>query len=176
MRADEENYIKRVFPLLEKIKDNSLRDKVSKVWVRLWRESGYFTLEEAPKPGVKDTLIKHTNAVSRAAFALAIELQQEYELTVNIDILLAGALLHDVDMLVLYQKKESNVEKSDLGKKIPHGTYGGHIALEEELPTEVVNLIVTHSLASTWEPVNIEGIILHHADLAIYQAVSKNSA
>jgi putative nucleotidyltransferase with HDIG domain len=173
MTVEEEKYIKYVFPFVEKIRDDGLKDGVIKVWLRLWRESGYSTLEEAPMRGpVQDTLVKHTNAVTNAALALANQFQEEYGFPVNLDILLAGALLHDVDKLVIFKKKAGNIEFSDMGKKLPHGSYGGHVALELGLPMEVAHLIFTHSLACTWDPVTIEGIFLHHADFAKIDAVN----
>ncbi len=164
--------IEHLFPLLKEIEDDSIRDKVIEVWLRVWKESGYPTLEEVPQRGpAQDTLVKHTNAVANGAFALARQFQQEYGLPVNLDILLAGALLHDVDKLLIFEKKGSNVEYSEFGKKIPHGSYGGYIALEVGLPIEVVSLVITHASTCTWEPVSVEGILLHHADFAKIHAV-----
>ncbi len=172
MATKTEKYIKQVFPLIEKIKDDSIRDKVVKVWARVWKESGYATLEEAPMVGpAEDTLVKHTNAVTNSSSALASQFQEEYGYPVNLDTMLAGALLHDVDKLVIYERKDGKVGYSPLGKKIPHGSYGGHVALEEGLPMEIVSLIITHAGVCTWDPVSVEGVFLYHADFAKIDAV-----
>ncbi|MFC1847640.1 HD domain-containing protein [Chloroflexota bacterium] len=168
----EEEYILKVFPLVKQIQDDGIRNKVIKAWLIMWKESGYRTLEEAPMRGpAQDTLVKHTNAVTNGAFTLATQFQQEYGLPVNLDVLLAGAILHDIDKLVIYERKGNTVDYSALGKMYPHGSYGGHVALDVGLPMEVVSLIITHSQPCTWEPASVEGNLIHHADYAKIDSV-----
>ncbi len=172
MTDEEKIEIKKLFPFIGHIKDDGIREKVIEVWVRVWKQSGYLTIEEALMTGPpEDTLAKHINAVTNAAFTLASQYQQEYGLPVDLDILLAGALLHDVDKMIIYKKKGNTVEVSDIGKRIPHGSYGGYVALEVGLPLEVVHMIITHSSACTWKPTSIEDIFLHYADFAKIRAV-----
>lgn len=170
---EERRYVEKTFPLLAEIKDGGMREKVARVWVRVWKQSGYRDLEEAPNrhSGEGDSLVTHTNVVTRSAWAAAQEMAKGYGLAIKEDVLLAASLLHDVDKLVLYERKDGHVQHSQLGQQIPHGAYGGWIALEEGLPLEVVNVIITHSRDSNWQDTSVEGVLVHNFDHAIFEAV-----
>jgi len=169
----ERDSIEKAFPLLQKIADERIRQGVTDVWATLWRESGYRSLDEAPNQDGcdEDTLVRHTNAVTSAALAVAEQLAEEYGIQVNRDILLAASILHDVDKLVLYEKRDGCVQLSAMGKVIPHGSYGGHAALDAGLPLDIANTIITHSRDCGWQPATIEGIIINYCDLAKFFAV-----
>ena len=122
---EEIRSISQCFPLIKQIKQDDIREKVIQVWVRLWRASGYARFERVPhlpsdKPP-QQTLVKHINATAEAALAVAKQLKEEYGLPINFDYLIAAAILHDVDNLVIYKEKEGRVEQSELGKMIPMG-------------------------------------------------------
>jgi len=174
MTKEEARAIREYFPLIRRIKDKDIREKVIKAWVRIWRESSYRDLREAPfSPEPQDsseTLVNHTNATARLALAAAEQFQEEYGIKVDFDILLASAILHDLDKAVLYQRKGSEVVHSELGNKIPHGAYGMHIALELGLPLEVAHLIVTHSSFINMEPNTVEGVIVQKAEYVKLEA------
>lgn len=171
---EERRYIEKTFPLLADIKDGGMREKVVRVWVKLWRQSAYRDLEEAPNrsSGGEESLVKHTNVVTSAIWAAAQEMVKGYGIEIKGDVLLAASILHDVDKLVLWEKKDGRVQPSDLGRKIPHGTYGGFAALEEGLPPEVVNVIITHGRESNWQDTSIEGLLVHNFDHAIFSSVT----
>ena len=160
--------VSECFPLIKQIEDEGIREKVIQVWVRLWRESGYTRLEQAPQlPSDKlpqQPLVRHTNAVANAALTVARQLEEEYNIPINFDYLIAAALLHDVDNLVVYAEKGGRVERSELGKMIPHGVYGAHVALEVGLPLEIVHVIATHTPQCAVDCSTIEGRIISHCD------------
>jgi putative nucleotidyltransferase with HDIG domain len=173
-RAEIES-INQWFPLVSKIKDATLRQKVVGLWVRIWRESGYKELVEAPNLPSEDHLdenvVSHTNAVTKAALALADQIHEHYKLDINFDLLLGAAILHDIDKPVTLKKGNDGVGHSELGKTIPHGTYGAYVALEAGIPTEIVNVICTHTKNSTAKPGTVEGVIVYHADVACISAL-----
>ena len=168
MTREEARAVREYFPLIRKIKDKDIRDKVIKAWVRVWKESDYRDLREAPfSPDPEDsseTLVNHINATTSLALVAAEQFQEEYGVKVDLDVLLASAILHDLDKAVLYQRKGNEVVHSGLGNKIPHGAYGMHVALELGLPLEVVHIIVTHSSFINMEPNTVEGVIIQKAE------------
>jgi putative nucleotidyltransferase with HDIG domain len=172
-QAISEREIKSVnqwFPLISQIKDDLIRQKVIRLWVRIWRESGYKDLVEAPnlpsEENLDENVVSHTNGVTRAALALASQLQEYYKIPIDFDVLLAAAILHDIDKPVTLGKGLNGVNRSELGKNIPHGVYGAHVALQEGIPPSIVHIIFTHTKNSTLKPSSIEGTIIYHADVA----------
>lgn len=173
MTPEEKRYIQKVFPPIRRIKDAGIRNKVIDAWYTVWKESGYAALEDAVMRGaVQNTLVRHTNMTTESAFALAIQFAHEYGVSVDLDVLLAAAILHDIDKSLIFEKKEGSADFSSFGKKIPHGAYGGHIALQVGLPVEVASIVMTHAKDCTWEPVSVEGIFIYYADLANYYAAN----
>lgn len=163
-------------PLIKQISnEEGLRDMVIETWARLWRESGYRDIGEAPnylsELDGDETLVRHTDAVARMAKAIAKELQQVYHIDLNYDFLLAGALLHDVDKLVLYQRKGDSVELTQLGQKASHAEYGARVAEQIGLPREVVNIIASHSPTQPRAtPATIEAVLVACCDEANFQS------
>ena len=162
--------INQCFPLIKQIKSDDIREKVIEAWMRVWRASGHARLERAPhlpsdKPP-QQTLVKHINASVEAALAVARQFEEEYGIPVNFDYLIAAAILHDVDNLVIYEEKEGRIEQSELGKMIPHGVYGAYIALEVGLPLEIVHVIATHTPQCAVDCRTIEGVIIVHCERA----------
>ena len=176
--AEERRAVVSQFPLIRQISnEDGLRDMVIETWVRVWRESGYRDIGEAPnvrsEQGVDDPLVRHTNAAVRMVRAAAKEIQQVYHMNLNYDILLAGAFLHDVDKLVVFQRKGNLVEFSELGHKVAHGDYGADVAEQIGLPPEVVNIIASHNYTirpDAPDPTTIEAALLAYCDLAAFQA------
>ncbi|MDO8530704.1 MAG: hypothetical protein Q7T26_00835 [Dehalococcoidia bacterium] len=167
--ADARKAIGKAFPALAKIKDASLREGVVKTWYMAWKESSYKRLEDAPM-GVgrpEDSLLKHVNAVTGSAYAIGQQLQQVYGTKLNFDYVIAGALLHDVDKIVMYEGTGDKAKHSALSEKIVHGAYGGHLALLAGLPMDIVFIIMAHSPKVDVEPDSPEGQLICHADLAV---------
>lgn len=165
----------RELPLIERISDKKLRELVIEVWVRLWRESAYRDIRKAPnylsEMDGEETLVRHTNAVAKMSEAIAREFQKAYGISLNFDRLLAGALLHDVDKLVLYERKGDSVQLSELGRKVSHGGYGARVAEEVGLPPEVVNIVACHSpMQQKVLPATIEAVFVAACDTANFQS------
>ncbi|MFH1485582.1 MAG: HD domain-containing protein [Chloroflexota bacterium] len=165
--ADKQT-IRKVFPLVTKIKDAKLREGVIKAWYIAWKESSFKKLEDAPfgvdaVPG--DSLVKHTNGSATGAYAMGKQLQEEYGVKINLDYVIAGALLHDLDKIVMYEKKGNKVVHSAFGEKIVHGAYGGHIALLVGLPQDIVYIIMAHSPHVEAELNSPEGKLISYAEV-----------
>jgi len=171
----ERKTLTRELPLIDRISARNLRELVIEVWVRLWRESGYRNIREAPnylsEMDGDETLVRHTNAVAKMSEAIAREFQEAYGISLNFDRLLAGALLHDVDKLVLYERRGSSVQLSELGHKASHGEYGANVAKEVGLPQEIINIIACHSpMQKKVLPATIEAVLVAGCDTANFQS------
>lgn len=146
--AADKKAITKAFPLIEKIGVAKLREAVIKAWYIAWKESAFKNLEEAPfglDPAPGETLVKHTNAVTGAAYAMGQQLMETYGVKVNMNYVLAGGILHDLDKVIMYERRDGKMVTSELGKKIFHGAYAAHIALLAGLPQDIVFILMAHS-------------------------------
>jgi putative nucleotidyltransferase with HDIG domain len=168
--TENKQAIRKAFPLIAQIKDAKLRESVVKAWYIAWKESSFKKLEDAPMgftPAQGDTLVRHTNAVTSAALAMGRLLIQQYDVKINLDYVIAGGILHDLDKIVRFESKGGKIVFSELGEKIVHGAYGGHIALLAGLPQDIVFIIMAHSPFVDVELLSPEGKLVTFGDLGM---------
>ncbi len=160
--------MRKYFPLLDTFKNSELATKVANIWYDLWKDSKWERIEDASFnplcPGV--SLVSHTRSVTHGALELAKIRNEIYGEELNFDVLLAGALLHDVGKLLEYEPGEHNAIKSKQGKLFQHGFLGAHQALSEGLPDEVLHIIICHTGDSRVLPQTPEALIVYCVDLA----------
>ena len=87
------------------------------------------------------------------------------------DILLAGALLHDVGKLLEYGKVNNEIQKSPLGKILRHPVSGAALAMEAGIDEKVVSIIASHSKEGNFVQRIPETIIVHHCDFIDFEIV-----
>ena len=119
----EKKHLAKHLPIINEINNPELKEMVYGVFARVLRESAYQDITEVPNfttelMGGEDdeTFVRHTSAVVSTAMAFAKELQSAYGLSIDYDILLAGAILHDVEKPVVYARKGNVVELTPLGR------------------------------------------------------------
>ena len=158
----------RYFPLLDHIKNRALAEKVAAIWHETWQESKWKDLGDACyKPDYPGkTLVGHTNAVAESALAMAEIRQRIFYETVDTDILIAGALLHDVSKVLEYEPTDNKPIPTKNRKLFQHGFIGAHKALSENLPDELVHIIITHTNKSRLLPKTPEALIVYCVDIA----------
>jgi hypothetical protein len=167
IKESERDLIRRLFPKISEITDPEIREKVIEVWVRLWRQSGLKSIERTPADRDEVfTLVKHTNVTTELSLVMAKKIAEAYGLSINFDNLLSIAFLHDADLLILREKRGEMIQASELETRIPHGIYGGHLALEVGLSPEIAHGIICHR--PTMEPTTVEAIIVKYCDNANY--------
>jgi len=158
------NAVRALFPEVEEIRDAALADKIVQLWTRVWVESGWSDLRDVPKNDqIRDvSLVQHVRGVTRAAQALArIAVELYPGVSIDMDVLIAGALLHDASKPL----ESAPSGKTHAGKLLPHAYLAAHFALEAGLPHEIVHIILTHSKnSSAVPPKTYEGLIVHYAD------------
>ena len=155
-------YIGRVFPEILKIQDKVLRSGVADVWLLAMKRGGWKEIERIPFTlliDTKRTLVEHTRAVTRMAMSIARERHD-----IDLDIVIAGGLVHDVGKLLEYTEKKSRFVKSASGKRIRHPVSGYALAREAGLPEEVAHIIATHSTEGEKVKRSPESILIHHCD------------
>ncbi len=161
-----------LMPEFGEIRDAELREKTITVWLEAMREAGWTFADLKAMPFtllLGDTpfnLVEHTLAVTRCALRIAEEIRRAYRDRVRIegDVLLSGALLHDVGKMFEYAKKEGRFVKSGSGELLRHPISGAAFAYKFGLPEKVVHIIAAHSKEGDGLRRTAEAVIVNHAD------------
>ena len=175
MERKDRDYVLRLFPAIGEIADGGVRDKVIQTWIHAWRRSNFLRIEdvhqyEPAREYISYRNVDHTNQVCRACEKMAAIATEILNLDLNVDYLLAGALLHDVDKMMVFDAKTGGF--TEMGRQNPHAVAGAALARAEGLPEEVAHIIEAHSTTfSPLSPKSIEALIARHADLVVANAV-----
>ncbi len=175
MEQKDRDYILRLFPALVKIKEGDIREKVIQTWLNSWKRSNFLRIEdvhqfEPARDYISYTNVDHTNQVCQACERMATIPAEILSLKLNPDYLLAGALLHDVDKMVIFDAPTGGW--TEAGRRTSHALEGASMARAEGLPDEVAHIIEAHSTKfSPHPPKSIEAQILRHADILVANAV-----
>jgi putative nucleotidyltransferase with HDIG domain len=100
---------------------------------------------------------------------LALNLIDIHDLKIDMDLVIAGAVLHDVGKAMVGRREGKKVVISDEGRKLTHIMLGAALAREEKLPLDVVHIIFAHTVPyvtfkQSVPPQTVEGVIVHYAD------------
>jgi putative nucleotidyltransferase with HDIG domain len=118
-------------------------------------------------------IIEHTRAVTLCTVQIADVLMDEYKdrISINRDVLLSGALLHDVGKLFEYIREERRFVKSEEGKLLRHPISGAAFASKFDIPQEVLHIIAAHSKEGDGERRTVEAVIVNHADFVNFEVL-----
>ena len=131
---------------MEEIRDPGLREKVIEVWALAIAGSSFTAIGDiAPSgnPGVmtlkRGTQVDHLRGVARLAMGMADELAANFpELEIDRDIVIAGALCHDVGKPWEFDpENRKRWESSPRAAGLPsvrHPAYGAHLCFTVGLP------------------------------------------
>lgn len=164
---------------LAEIGDELLRDKVVRCWARAMTMSGAADLA-ADIPSLKKITrtkgrqhgagLEHVKAVVRFAEAIAEAQPLAHGLEPDRDIVVAGALLHDVGKLL----EQAPADRSPLaGTLVRHAFSGVHVAMLEDLPPEVLHIIAYHAAEGHRVQRTLECHIVHAADMLSVDALER---
>jgi len=169
--------VRDLLPEIELIKQGDLRDRVAETWADAIEQGGW-GLEDLGSipftlliPDCRFDLVHHTRAVTKTAIAIAGTLKENYgdAVPLDMDLLIAGSLLHDVGKLLEYVKEGGAVVKSRKGVLLRHPLSGQALAYKHGLPFEVLNMIAYHSKEGDLGKRTVEGIIIHHSDFVNFE-------
>jgi putative nucleotidyltransferase with HDIG domain len=169
----------QIFPEIAWIDDALLREKVIATWVDGLERGGWqpediermpFTLAKR----VSASFAQHVRSVTRICAAVSDTFDEIYagvDLKLDRDILLAGALLHDVGKLVEMEEVDGAFRKSADGKIVRHAFSGVALADAHELPAAVQHIIGTHSKEGDPFKRTPESVICHFADFMNFDPI-----
>ena len=150
------------------IKDKDLKDKVIQIWLEAAKRGKWDNIEDAPFTLlIEDSgkLTDHTKRITNLAKAV---FDQRTE-NLNLDYLIAGALLHDVGKLLEYDKIDGKYVKGDYGKKFRHPVSGALLAKEFGLNDVIILIIYGHSHEGDNLKRSPEGVIVNHCDFIDFE-------
>jgi 23S rRNA maturation-related 3'-5' exoribonuclease YhaM len=151
--------VRRSLPEIAEIVDDGLREKVTDVHALALSETEFERIEDIPEPeeGPGATPMRfgsqadHYRVVTRMALGIADGLQEVLgPVGVDRDILVAGALCHDVgkafEFSAVNQERWNRDPARSGNPAIRHPVYGVHLGLVVGLPEEVLHCIGGHSV------------------------------
>jgi putative nucleotidyltransferase with HDIG domain len=163
---------KKLWPELDWIQDNDLRDKTAQTWALALERSSLDLqdLNEIPFTLlVKDcpvTFMEHKRAVVHIANESAKKMIEFFgdNLPIDLDIVISGAILADVGKLLEYDKVDGKSVTSTYGKYVRHPFSGVGLAMQCGVPETVCHIIAAHAGEGDQVKRSTEAYIVHHAD------------
>jgi len=163
---------KGLWPELDWIEDKELREQVTRTWAVALERSKLSAqdLKEIPFTLlVKDcrvTFMEHKTAVVHISIESAKVMKKFFgdNLPIDLDTVVAGAILADVGKLLEYDKVDGKAVVSDYGKYLRHPFSGVGIAMECGVPDRVCHIIAAHAGEGDMVKRSTEAYIVHHAD------------
>ncbi len=168
--------VAKLWPELEWISDRGLREKVAATWARAFEASPLtpddlntipFTLLI---PDCPVTFMEHKRCVVHIARKSA-EAMREFlgrALPIDMDTVIAGAILADVGKLLEYEKVDGKCRQSERGRFLRHPFTGVALAMECGVPDRVCHIIAAHAAEGDLVKRSTEATIVHHADFMSY--------
>lgn len=169
--------IKELWPELDWIKDDDLREKTANTW-KLALKRSVLTAEDLQTipftllvPDIKVTFMAHKRAVVHIARESGEKMNHFFkdDLPVNMDVLIAGAILCDVGKLVEYELDENGkAVQGSYGKYLRHPFSGVSLAEECNVPAEVCHIIAAHATEGDLVKRSTEAYVVHHSDFMTF--------
>jgi len=168
--------IYELWPELNWIEDEDLRNKTAKTWeIALERSSlDANDLNTIPftllVPNLKVTFMAHKRAVVHIALESGKKMNEFFkdDLPVNMDVLVSGAILADVGKLLEYEKVDGKSVQGSFGKYLRHPFSGVALAQECGVPAEVCHIIAGHAKEGDLVKRSTEAYVVHHADFMTF--------
>jgi len=164
--------VARLWPELEWIADASLREATARTWERALEESPLAPedLETIPftllVPDCPVSFMAHKRCVVHIA-RRAAESMREFmgsALPIDLDTVVAGAILADVGKLLEYEKVDGKARQSQRGRYLRHPFTGVALAMACGVPDRVCHIIAAHADEGNLVKRTTEAYIVHHAD------------
>ena len=170
--------ILELWPELEWISDQKLREQTARTWEVALERSVLSAkdLERIPftllcGPDLKVTFMSHKRCVVHIARDAGLKINDFFgdDLPVNMDVLIAGAILSDVGKLLEYELDDNgNAVQGKYGKYLRHPFSGVSLAEECGLPPEVCHIIAAHAHEGDLVKRSTEAYIVHHSDFMTF--------
>jgi putative nucleotidyltransferase with HDIG domain len=169
--------VARLWPEIDWIKDTRLREQVTQTWIKAFERSPLkpddlnripFTLLI---PNCPITFMEHKRCVVHVARESARAMQEFMgkSLSIDLDTVIAGAILADVGKLLEYELgPDGKSRQSERGEALRHPFTGVALALECGVPDAVCHVIAAHAAEGDLVKRTTEAYIVYHADFMAY--------
>ncbi|MHB0969657.1 MAG: HDIG domain-containing metalloprotein [Thermoanaerobaculia bacterium] len=172
-----------LWPEIEWIQDPALRETVTRTWVRAFELSPLTPkdLNEIPftllVPNCRVTFMEHKRCVVHIArdAAKAMDGFMGKQLPVDLDVVIAGAILADVGKLLEYEIVDGKPQQSERGRYLRHPFTGVAVAMECGVSDKVCHIIAAHADEGNLVKRSTEAYIVHHADFMSYLPFKNNA-
>lgn len=154
-------------PAAHRLESSALCKAVLRTWLASLERSPYSGVDAAPQaPHMPArSLLLHVNEVNDRALDLFEVASKVYGLRADFDVVLATAILHDVDKPMIYRWDGRTFSYAEGRSLRDHGAIGAELCLEHGIPLEIAEMVRHHSaFASKGLPGTVEGTIVHYAD------------
>ncbi|MFV1949034.1 MAG: HDIG domain-containing metalloprotein [Anaerolineales bacterium] len=170
--------IRELWPELAWIDDQKLRKATTKTW-ELALERGVLTPEDLNRipftllagPDLQVSFMAHKRCVVHVAKESALKMIDFFgdELPINLDVVIAGAILADVGKLLEYElDQDGKSYQGTYGKYLRHPFSGVSLAELCGVPPEVCHIIAAHAGEGNLVKRSTEAYIVHHADFMTF--------
>jgi putative nucleotidyltransferase with HDIG domain len=167
-----------LWPEINWIENKALREQTAKCW-ELALERSVLTPDDLNRipftllvgPDLKVTFMDHKRSVVHIVRDAGNTVNSMYhgELPVDMDVLIAGAILADVGKLLEYELDENGTAvQGNYGKYLRHPFSGVSLAEEAGVPAEVCHIIATHAGEGNMVKRTTEAYLVHHADFMTF--------
>ncbi len=175
-KLKEEVY--QLWPELAWIGDEDLRERTAATW-QLALERSVLSAADLHRipftllagPDMKVSFMAHKRAVVHIARESGEKIREFFgdELPVDMDVLIAGAILADVGKLLEYELDEQGrAVQGTYGKYLRHPFSGVALAEACGVPPAVCHIIATHAAEGDLVKRSTEAYIVHHADFMTF--------
>lgn len=170
-------------PEFAQIESDDLRKRGVEAWAHALTHSSFTSIKQIAPSGnpdvneaVRGDQTDHLRGVTRIALAIANEMQSTYpELEIDMDIIVAGGLLHDVGKAWEFdperRKRWASEQKRTGRPSIRHPAMGAHICLTVGLPEEIAHIAMAHSGEGELLVRSLECMIVHQADYTFWNTL-----
>ncbi len=169
-----------LWPELDWIADEDLKNRTARCW-ELALERGPLTPKELQtipftlKHKTDVTFMEHKRCVVHIAreSAKAMQAFMSGSLPIDLDTVIAGAILADVGKLLEYEMKDGQCVQSARGKYLRHPFTGVGLCMECGIPDPVSHIVAVHAKEGDMVARSVEGYIVHHADFMSFDPFVK---
>jgi putative nucleotidyltransferase with HDIG domain len=175
--------IRELLPEIEWIGDKGLQEKVVACYEDALHAGGWnpedmktmpFTLLI---PDCPSSYLTHVRGVTRMSKHAMDEFNSLYatadgKFRMDGDLLVAGALLHDIGKLVEYEKaRDGKTVKSQMGKDLRHPFSGAAIALRNGCSSAIAHIIANHAHEGDGTLRSPEAVLVNKADFMNFEGI-----
>ena len=169
--------VRKLWPEIDWIQDKDLRETTLQTWVKAFEMSPLTPedLLEIPFtlliPNCPVSFMAHKRAVVHVARRGAEAMKEFFKdaLPIDLDVVIAGAILADVGKLLEYEKVGGKSRQSQRGKDLRHPFTGVALAMMCGVPDRVSHIIAAHAGEGDMIKRSAEAYIVHHADFMAYE-------